>query len=427
MSGPKHLGFDTLALHGGQQPDPVTGARAQPIYQSVSFVFNDTDEASSRFDIARSGYVYSRIGNPTVAVLEERLAMLEGGVGAVATASGMAAIHLAITTLAGAGDHIVASRALYGGTHNLLSYTLPRFGIKTTFVDPRDPDAFAAAVRPETRLVFAETVANPRCEVLDIEAVAARAHEAGLPLVIDSTLTTPHLLRPLEHGADIVVHSLTKFIGGHGTTMGGAVVDGGRFDWLRWPQRVSTTLTASQGSTGSASPRSSSAGFHHPRAPRLRISPRWRGPAGDQRVRSAAGAGDACCGWTATSPMHASWPSSSPPRPAGSDVTHPASPDHPDHARARRRLLPRGAGAVFSFEIGAAARGRSKLIESLNLFSADLANVGDAKVARDPSGGTTHARMDDDFRAGRGGDLAGPGAPVDRALWCPTTGSTILS
>ena len=153
MSGPKHLGFDTLALHGGQQPDPVTGARAQPIYQSVSFVFNDTDEASSRFDIARSGYVYSRIGNPTVAVLE-------GGVGAVATASGMAAIHLAITTLAGAGDHVVASRALYGGTHNLLSYTLPRFGIETTFVDPRDPDAFAAAVRPETRLVFAETVAN---------------------------------------------------------------------------------------------------------------------------------------------------------------------------------------------------------------------------------------------------------------------------
>lgn len=400
MSGPKHLGFDTLALHGGQQPDPVTGARAQPIYQSVSFVFNDTDEASSRFDIARSGYVYSRIGNPTVAVLEERLAMLEGGVGAVATASGMAAIHLAITTLAGAGDHIVASRALYGGTHNLLSYTLPRFGIKTTFVDPRDPDAFAAAVRPETRLVFAETVANPRCEVLDIEAVAARAHEAGLPLVIDSTLTTPHLLRPLEHGADIVVHSLTKFIGGHGTTMGGAVVDGGRFDWLRWPQRFTTLTEPYAGfhglnfaeefgpqafiirarreglrDFGAALPATSAFGLLQGlETLSLRMD---RHVANARKLAEFLAAHEAC-----------------------SDVTHPALPDHPDHALAAR-LLPRGAGAVFSFEIkGGRAAGR-KLIESLNLFS-HLANVGDAKSLVIHPASTTHARMDDDALAAAG-------------------------
>jgi len=203
-------GFDTLALHAGQRPDPTTGARATPIYQSTSFVFNDGDQAASLFDVARAGHVYSRISNPTVGVLEERVAALEGGVGAVCAASGMAAIHLGLATLAGTGSHIVASRSLYGGTHNLLSYTLPRFGVQTTFVDPRDPDAFAAAIRPETRVVFGEIVGNPLGEVLDVERVAAIAHAAGLPLMLDATLTTPWLMRPFEHGADIVVHSLTK-------------------------------------------------------------------------------------------------------------------------------------------------------------------------------------------------------------------------
>jgi len=216
MSGPDFLGFDTLALHAGQQPDSETRARATPIYQSTSFVFEDSDKASSLFDIARAGHVYSRISNPTVAVLEERVAALEGGVGAVCTASGMAAIHLGLVTITGAGGHIVASQSLYGGTHNLLSYTLPRFGIETTFVDPRDPDAFAAAIRPETRVVFSETVANPRCEVLDIPKVSAIAHEAGVPLMIDATLTTPYLMPVIPLGADIVMHSLTKFMGGHG-------------------------------------------------------------------------------------------------------------------------------------------------------------------------------------------------------------------
>ena len=227
----KYPGFDTISLHGGQRPDPVTGARAAPIYQTTSYVFRETDQASSMFDIARSGHVYSRISNPTVGVLEERIAGLEGGTGAVATASGMAAIHLAVCTIMDGGSHIVSSHALYGGTHNLFTYTLPRFGITTTFVDPRDPGAFKRAIRPETRLVYAETIGNPRCEVLDIETIAGIAHDAHIPLMLDSTLTTPYLLKPFEHGADIVIHSLTKFIGGHGVAIGGIVVDSGRFDW----------------------------------------------------------------------------------------------------------------------------------------------------------------------------------------------------
>ncbi|MEN9727151.1 MAG: L-methionine gamma-lyase, partial [Pseudomonadota bacterium] len=183
MSGPRYLGFDTLALHAGQRPDPTTGSRAVPIYQTTSFVFKDTAQAAGLFTSGRAGYIYSRIANPTVAALEERLAALEGGVGAIATASGMAAIHLAVMTLVGGGSHIVSSRALYGGTHNLFTYTLPRFGVNTTMVNPRKPEEFAAAIKPETRLIYAETVANPRCEVLDIEAVARIAHAAGLPLV----------------------------------------------------------------------------------------------------------------------------------------------------------------------------------------------------------------------------------------------------
>ena len=231
--GPRQTGFDTLALHAGQTPDPVTGARATPIYQTASFVFPDTEIAAGLFNIERTGYVYSRLSNPTNAVLEERIAALDHGVGAVATASGQAAMHLAVATLCSAGDHIVASRSLYGGTHNLLSYTLPRFGIATSFVDPRDPQAFAAAVRPETRLVFGEILGNPGLEVLNVPAVATVAHEFGLPLMVDATFATPYLCRPIELGADIVMHSATKFLSGHGVVIGGLLVDGGRFDWER--------------------------------------------------------------------------------------------------------------------------------------------------------------------------------------------------
>ncbi len=231
MADPKFLRFDTLALHAGQQPDPVTGARAVPIYQTTSYVFRDTDQAAALFNLERTGHIYSRISNPTVAVLEERIAALEGGVGSVCTASGQAALHLAVATLMGAGGHIVSSAALYGGSYNILHHTLPRFGITTSFVDPRDVEAFRRAIRPETRLVFGETLGNPGLEVLDIPRVSEAAHDAGIPLMVDSTFTTPYLYRPCELGADIIVHSLTKFIGGHGVAIGGVLVDGGRFDW----------------------------------------------------------------------------------------------------------------------------------------------------------------------------------------------------
>ena len=231
MPGYADPGFDTLSLHAGTQPDPATGARAVPIHLSTSFVFESSDQAAALFNLERAGHVYSRISNPTNAVLEQRVAALEGGIGAITTASGQAALHLAVSTLMGAGGHIVASTALYGGSQNLLHYTLRRFGIETTFVKPGDLDAWRAALRPNTRLLFGETVGNPGLEVLDIPAVADIAHAAGVPLLVDSTFTTPYLLKPFDHGADLVYHSATKFLSGHGTVIGGVLVDGGGFDW----------------------------------------------------------------------------------------------------------------------------------------------------------------------------------------------------
>ena len=233
MPGYADPGFDTLAVHAGARPDPATGARAVPIHLSTSFVFDSSDHAAQLFNMERAGHVYSRISNPTNAVLEQRVAALEGGIGAIATASGQAALHLAIVTLMGAGGHIVASSALYGGSQNLLHYTLRRFGIETSFVRPGDLDGWPAAIRPNTRLLLGETLGNPGLEVLDIPAVAQIAHAAGVPLLVDSTFTTPYLLKPLEHGADLVYHSATKFLSGHGTVIGGVLVDGGSFDWDR--------------------------------------------------------------------------------------------------------------------------------------------------------------------------------------------------
>jgi len=229
----RELGFETLALHAGQRPDPASGARAVPIFQSTSFVFRDTEHAARLFSLEESGDIYSRISNPTVAVLEERVAALEGGVAAVAFASGQAALTAAVLTLAQAGDHIVSAAALYGGTHTLFSHALRRCGVEVTFVDGSDPQAFEGAIRPNTKLLYAETVANPKLDTLDIRRVADVAHAAGVPLVVDNTLPTPYLVRPLRHGADIIFHSLTKFLGGHGTSLGGILVDGGRFDWAR--------------------------------------------------------------------------------------------------------------------------------------------------------------------------------------------------
>ncbi|MBL0899939.1 MAG: aminotransferase class V-fold PLP-dependent enzyme, partial [Reyranella sp.] len=231
MVDAKFLKPDTLALHAGQHPDPVTGARAVPIYQTTSYVFRDVDHAASLFNLEVGGHIYSRISNPTVAVFEERIAALEEGSGALGVSSGQAALHIAIATLMGAGGHIVASTSLYGGTRNMLALTLPRFGIEATFVHPGDHAGFRKAIRPSTRLVLGETIGNPGGEVLDIPAIAAIAHEARIPLMIDNTFASPILCRPLTLGADIVFHSATKFIGGHGVAIGGVIVESGRFDW----------------------------------------------------------------------------------------------------------------------------------------------------------------------------------------------------
>ena len=393
MAGVNFPGFDTLALHAGQQPDSETRSRATPIYQTTSFVFDDSDKASSLFDVARAGHVYSRISNPTVAVLEERVAALEGGVGAVCAASGMAAIHLGLATLAGAGSHIVASRSLYGGTHNLLSYTLPRFGVTTTFVDPQDPDAFAAAIRPETKVVFAETVANPRCEILDIPKVSAIAHEAGLPLMIDATLTTPYLMQAFKLGADIIMHSLTKFMGGHGVAVGGVLVDSGRFDWEasgRFPE-----LTEPY------------SGFHgmdfvEEFGPAAYIMRARKEGLRDFGASLSPGNAFHLLQGLETLPMRMDRHVSNTHRiveylaehEAVSFVHHPAVASHHDHELAKQ-LLPKGCGAVFSFELAGGREAGSAFIENLQLFS-HLANVGDAKSLVIHPASTTHSRMDDE-------------------------------
>lgn len=386
-------GFDTLALHAGHTPDSQTGARATPIYQTTSFVFDSGDQASSLFDVARVGHVYSRISNPTVGVLEERVAALEDGVGAVCTASGMAAIHLAFATLAGAGSHVVASRSLYGGTHNLLSYTLPRFGVETTFVDPRDPDAFAAAIRPETRVVFGEIVANPRCEVMDVRKIADIAHAAGVPLVLDATLTTPFLMRPFDYGADIVVHSLTKFMGGHGVAIGGALVDSGRFDWSasgRFPELAEpyagfhgmnfveefgpaamVMRARKEGLRDFGASLSPHNAFHLLQGLETLAMRMQRHVDNAHRIVEHLDADERV-----------------------SVVHHPHLASHPDHELAQQ-LLPRGAGAVFSFELTGGRAAGAAFIDALNLFS-HLANVGDAKSLVIHPASTTHSRMDDE-------------------------------
>ena len=402
MPTPKTFQFDTLSLHAGARPDPATGARATPIYQSTSFVFPDSDTAAALFNMERAGHVYSRISNPTCAVLEERIAALEGGVGAIATASGQAALHLAIVTLLDAGAHIVASRALYGGSHNLLDYTLPRFGIQTTFVDPRDADAWRRAIRPDTRLLFGETLGNPGLDVLDIPRVAALAHEHGLPLLVDSTFTTPWLIKPFEHGADLVFHSATKFLSGHGIVVGGLLVDSGAFDWtssaacdkfptLTRPYRGFHDMVFAEESTVAAfllrARREGIRDFGACMAPftafqilqGIETLPLRMAKHVENTRRIVAFLRE-----------HAFVES----------IAYPELPGHPDHELASV-LLPRGCGAVFTFNLRGTRQQGRRFIEALKLFS-HLANVGDARSLVIHPASTTHFRMtaDDLARAG---------------------------
>ncbi len=394
MSGPRYPGFDTLSLHAGAAPDPATGARATPIHFTSSFAFRDSSHAASLFNMERSGHVYSRISNPTNAVLEERIAALEGGVAGIATASGQAAMHLGLSTIAGAGSHIVASRALYGGSHNLLAYTLKRFGIETTFVDPRDIDAWRAAIRPNTRVLFGETLGNPGLDVLDIPRIGALAHEHDLPLMVDATFTTPYLLRPFDHGADLVFHSATKFLCGHGTAIGGLLVDGGTFDWQAAHERsgrFAELCEPYEGFHGMVFAEESTVGAFALRARRegLRdfgavMSPynafailqgiETLGLRMERHVANTRRVID----YLLT-------------HPAVESVSYPELDSHPDHALAKT-LLPKGCGAVFTFTLkGDRAAGR-RFVDGLKVFS-HLANVGDAKSLVIHPASTTHFRV----------------------------------
>ena len=390
MVEPDFLRFDTLSLHAGQRPDPATGARAVPIYQTTSYVFRDTEHAAALFNLERAGHIYSRISNPTVAVLEERVAALEMGVGAVAAASGHAAMHLGIVTLMEQGAHIVASASLYGGSVNLLTHTLPRFGITTTFVKPRDLNGFRKAIRPETRLIHAEIIGNPGLEVLDVPALAEIAHAAGLPLMVDSTFATPFLCRPIELGADIVIHSATKWLGGHGIALGGVMVDGGRFDWEasgKFP-----TLTEPY------------AGYHGidfaeefgPQA--LVMRARNEGLRDFGAAMSPANAFHILQG-IETLPLRMERHMANTRevlaflegQEAVAWVLHPDLPSHPDHVLAKR-LLPKGAGSIVSFGLKGGRAAGARFIESCRLAS-HLANVGDAKTLVLHPASTTHQQM----------------------------------
>jgi O-acetylhomoserine (thiol)-lyase len=403
MSTPKYPGFDTLSLHAGAAPDPATGARATPIYLTSSFVFKDSDHAASLFNMERAGHVYSRISNPTNAVLEERIAALEGGVAGIATASGQAAMHLGLATIAGAGSHVVASRALYGGSHNLLAYTMKRFGIETTFVDPRDIDAWRAAIRPETKVLFAETLGNPGLDVLNIPLVAELAHANHLPLMVDSTFTTPWLLKPFEHGADLVFHSATKFLCGHGTAIGGLLVDGGTFDWQQAYDRTgrfAELCAPYDGFHGMVFSEESSVAPFALRARREGL--RDFGAVMSPHNAFAVLQGIETLGLrmerhVANTRRIVEWLVA---HPAVASVSYPELPGHPDHALAKT-LLPKGCGAVFTFTLKGDRAAGTRFVEALTVFS-HLANVGDAKSLVIHPASTTHFRVPSEQLAAAG-------------------------
>jgi O-acetylhomoserine (thiol)-lyase len=392
------FGFDTLAVHAGQRPDPTTGARAMPIYQTTSYVFEDTDHAAELFALQRFGNIYTRIMNPTTAAFEERIAALEGGIGALATASGQAAQFIALASLLGPGDQIVSSSALYGGTYTQFDITLRRWGVDVVFVDPSDPENFRRALTPRTRALYGETIGNPRIDVLDIAAVAAIAREAGVPLMIDNTFATPYLCRPLEHGADIVVHSATKFIGGHGTAIGGVIVESGRFPW------------DNGNFPGMTEP---SPGYHG-----IRFFETFGeyGYLMKARVENVRDIGPAlspfnsflflqgletlpvrmerhCRNAEAVARFLAQ-------HPAVGWVSYPGLPDSPYRDLAAR-YLPKGAGAIMTFGVAGGREAGARFIEELRLIS-HLANVGDAKTLIIHPASTTHQQLSDEQQLAAG-------------------------
>jgi len=398
MALPENLRFASLAVHGGQEPDPATGSRAVPIYQTTAYNFKDSEHAANLFDLKESGYIYSRIMNPTTDVLEKRIAALEGGIGALAFASGHAAISAAIFNIAQAGDEIVSSSTLYGGTYNMFAYNLPRLGIKVQFVDPSDPANFEKAITPNTKALYAETIGNPKIDVLDFEKVAAIAHKHGIPLIVDSTFATPYLCRPIDFGANIVIHSATKFIGGHGTSMGGIVIDSGKFDWnngkfpllsepdpsyhgLKYTEalgpmayiiRLRVQILRDLGAC--LSPFNSFAFLQGLETLHLRMK---------RHAENALAVAQYL-----EQHEQVSW------------VSYPSLPSHPDYQKAQK-YLPKGAGSIFTFGIKGGLEAGRKLINSLKLFSL-LANVGDAKSLVIHPASTTHSQLTAEQRASAG-------------------------
>jgi len=390
MTSSKFYKFNTLSLHAGQDPDPITGSRATPIHQTTSYLFKNTDHASSLYNLEQPGHIYTRISNPTISVLEERMAALEGGVGAVATSSGMAAFFLGVATLMNQGSHIVASNSIYGGTHNILSYTLPRFGIDTTFVNPEKPENFKKAIKDNTRLIFSETIGNPSIDVLDIEKVAKISNQAGIPFMVDSTFTTPYLMQPLKLGADIVMHSLTKFIGGHGIAIGGVIIDSGKFQWKKstkfpnltepyaaydnivyaeeFGQQALIMRMRSEGMKDFGACISPMNAFHILQGLETLPVRMDRHVSNANKVASYLEENE-----------NVEW------------VNHPSLSSHKSHNIAKI-LLPKGAGAIISFGIKGGKEAGKKFIENAFLAS-HLANVGDAKTLVIHPASTTHQQM----------------------------------
>jgi len=398
MALPENLRFDSVAVHGGQEPDPTTGSRAVPIYQTTSYNFRDSEHGANLFGLKEAGNIYTRIMNPTSDVFEKRVAALEGGIGALSFASGHAAISGAIFNLAQAGDEIVSSSTLYGGTYNLFAHTLPRLGIKVHFVDPSDPENFRKAITDKTKAVYAETIGNPKIDVFDIEKVANIAHENGIPLILDSTFATPYLSRPIEFGADIVIHSATKFIGGHGTSMGGIVIDSGKFNWGSGKFPLLSDPDPSYGGLSYTEALGAAAYITRLRIQILRDLGATISPFNSflllqgletlhLRMRRHSDNALAVAQYLEQHEQ-VTW------------VSYPGLASHPDHALAKK-YLPQGASAILTFGIKGGLEAGRKFIDSLKLFSI-LANVGDAKSLVIHPASTTHSQLSSEERAAAG-------------------------